>query len=153
MRNLYLWARKIKTYILTISTKEKLLFIEAFILTGIMRYKILKTPFNKLKIKLGEYNKESVEEVSIETYKKAKQIRWIVTHISQHTPWESLCLVQAMTVQKMLKKRNISTTIYLGVNKDKNNEMKAHAWIRCGQMYITGGNGTGYATVAKFSNE
>ncbi len=153
MRNLYLWARKIKTYILTISTKEKLLFIEAFILTGIMRYKILKTPFNKLKIQLGEYNKESAEEVSIETYKKAKQIRWIVTHISQHTPWESLCLVQAMTVQKMLKKRNISTTIYLGVNKDKNNEMKAHAWIRCGQMYITGGNGTGYATVAKFSNE
>ncbi len=118
-----------------------------------MRYKILKTPFNKLKIQLGEYNKESAEEVSIETYKKAKQIRWIVTHISQHTPWESLCLVQAMTVQKMLKKRNISTTIYLGVNKDKNNEMKAHAWIRCGQMYITGGNGTGYATVAKFSNE
>lgn len=153
MRNLYLWARKIKTYILTISTKEKLLFIEAFLLTGIMRYKILKTPFNKLKIQLGEYNKESAEEVSIETYKKAKQIRWIVTHISQHTPWESLCLVQAMTVQKMLKKRNISTTIYLGVNKDKNNEMKAHAWIRCGQMYITGGNGTGYATVAKFSNE
>lgn len=153
MRNLYLWARKIKTYILTISTKEKLLFIEAFILTGIMRYKILKTPFNKLKIQLGEYNKESAEEVSIETYKKAKQIRWIVTRISQHTPWESLCLVQAMTVQKMLKKRNISTTIYLGVNKDKNNEMKAHAWIRCGQMYITGGNGTGYATVAKFSNE
>lgn len=153
MRNLYLWARKIKTYILTISTKEKLLFIEAFILTGIMRYKILKTPFNKLKIQLGEYNKESAEEVSIEIYKKAKQIRWIVTHISQHTPWESLCLVQAMTVQKMLKKRNISTTIYLGVNKDKNNEMKAHAWIRCGQMYITGGNGTGYATVAKFSNE
>lgn len=153
MRNLYLWARKIKTYILIISTKEKLLFIEAFILTGIMRYKILKTPFNKLKIQLGEYNKESAEEVSIETYKKAKQIRWIVTHISQHTPWESLCLVQAMTVQKMLKKRNISTTIYLGVNKDKNNEMKAHAWIRCGQMYITGGNGTGYATVAKFSNE
>ena len=31
--------------------------------------------------------------------------------------------------------------------------MKAHAWIRCGKMYITGGNGAGYATVAKFSNE
>ena len=39
-----------------------------------------------------------------------------------------------------------------GVNK-LNNEMKAHAWIRCGKMYITGGNGAGYATVAKFSNE
>ena len=85
-------------------------------------------------------------------YRICNKVRWIVTTISKYTLWESLCLVQALTVQKMLKKRNISTTIYLGVNK-LNNEMKAHAWIRCGKMYITGGNGAGYATVAKFSNE
>ena len=49
----------------------------------------------------------------------------------------------------MLKRNTPSTTIYLGVNK-LNNEMKAHAWIRCGKMYITGGNGAGYATVTIF---
>lgn len=117
-----------------------------------MRFKILKKPFNKLKEEMGKYNKESKEDVDLSEYKICNKVRWIVTTISKYTPWESLCLVQALTVQKMLKKRNISTTIYLGVNK-LNNEMKAHAWIRCGKMYITGGNGTGYATVAKFSNE
>ena len=51
-----------------------------------------------------------------------------------------------------LQKRGIKTTLYLGVNKDTNNDMKAHAWIRAGEMYVTGGDGKGYATVAKFSN-
>lgn len=153
MHRFYLLIRKIYTLLFKISLKQKLLYLEAFILTGMMRYKILKVPFNKLKEELGTYNTESTREVSSEEYKIVKNIRGIVIHISKHTPWESLCLVQAMTVQKMLKKRGISSTIYLGVNKDKSNdEMKAHAWIRCGEMYVTGGNGTGYATVAKFSN-
>ena len=152
MQAFYLLIRKIKTFLFNISIKDKLLFLEAFLLTGIMRFKILKKPFNKLKEEMGTYNKESKEDAELSEYKVCKKIRWIVTTISNHTPWESLCLVQALTVQNMLKRRNIATTIYLGVNKS-NNEMKAHAWIRCGKMYITGGNGSGYATVAKFSNE
>ena len=152
MQAFCLLIRKIKTFIFKIRIKDKLLFLEAFVLTGIIRFKILRKPFNKLKEEMGTYNKESKEDVELSEYKVCKKIRWIVTTISNHTPWESLSLVQALTVQNMLKRRNISTTIYLGVNKI-DNEMKAHAWIRCGKMYITGGNGSGYATVAKFSNE
>ena len=152
MQAFCLLIRKIKTFIFKIRIKDKLLFLEAFVLTGIIRFKILRKPFNKLKEEMGTYNKESKEDVELSEYKVCKKIRWIVTTISNHTPWESLCLVQALTVQNMLKRRNISTTIYLGVNII-DNDMNAHAWIRCGKMYITGGNGSGYATVAKFSNE
>ena len=153
MQALYQLIRKIKIFIFNISLKDKLLFMEAFILTGIMRFKILKVPFNKLKKSMGTVNKESSKEISIEDARVVMNIREKVTIISKHTPWESLCLVQAMTVQRMLKKRGLSTTLYLGVNKDKENNMRAHAWIRCGSIYVTGGNGSGYANVAKFSNE
>ena len=107
-------------------------------------------PFNKLKMNLGNHNEESKSEASKEEYEIARKIRNAVVNTSKYTPWESLCLVQSMTVQKMLSKRNIHSTLYLGVNKDENNEMKAHSWIRCGQMYVTGGDGSSYATVAKF---
>ena len=46
-------------------------------------------------------------------------------------------------------KRGVNTTLYLGVGKEDGN-MVAHAWLRCGQLYVTGGNGNGYAMVAKF---
>lgn len=151
MLSFYQWIKRINKFLFKLSIEEKLLFIEAFFLTGLMRAKILKVPFNKLKKELGTYNTESADDVVLGDYKIARIVRNVVVTISKFTPWESLCLVQAMTVQRMLKKRGISTTIYLGVNKENKN-MVAHAWIRCGQMFVTGGDGSGYATVAKFSN-
>ena len=150
MKKLIVMLRCFKKLLFEFSLEDKILFTEAFFLTGIMRFKILYVPFNKLKTKLGTYNEESAKEISKEEYKMALKIRNAVVNTSRYTPWESLCLVQSMTVQKMLERRNISSTLYLGVNKDSNNEMKAHSWIRCGQIYVTGGNGSGYATVAKF---
>ena len=54
---------------------------------------------------------------------------------------------------KYIKEKEISTTLYLGVKKDSDNNMLAHAWLRCGDYYVTGGaNKEGYAVVAKFAN-
>lgn len=150
MKKLMVLLRCLKKLLFEFSFEDKILFTEAFILTGINRYKILHVPFRKLKIGLGEHNKESSSQVSREEYKVVRKVQNAVVNTSRYTPWESLCLVQSMTVQKMLTRRNISSTLYLGVNKDSNNEMRAHSWIRCGQIYVTGGNGSGYATVAKF---
>jgi hypothetical protein len=49
-------------------------------------------------------------------------------------------------------KKHISSTLYLGVGKD-NDQMVAHAWLRCGQLYVTGGNGSNYSMVAKFRTQ
>lgn len=152
MQTLSALARKIKTFF-TIDNKLRIQFIQAFIYTGIYRAFILFVPFNKLRKRMGKHKEESIDVESKEVYKIAKHISWVVNLISSKTPWESKCLVKALTAQRMLKKIGISTTIYLGVKKDKDNNMLAHAWLRCGEYYVTGGsNKDGYAVVAKFSN-
>lgn len=50
------------------------------------------------------------------------------------------------------EKRHISSTLYLGCNIE-NGKMIAHAWLRCGKMYVTGGDGSGYAVVDMFDAE
>lgn len=150
MKKIVVLLRCFKKLLFEFSLEDKILFTEAFLLTGIMRFKTLHIPFKKLKTKLGNYNEESAKEISFEEYRVAKKIRNAVVNTSKYTPWESLCLVQSMTVQKMLNRRNISSTLYLGVNKDEKNDMKAHSWIRCGSMFVTGGDGSQYAIVAKF---
>ena len=56
-------------------------------------------------------------------------------------------------VQHFLKRHHIPTTIYLGVNKDDLNNMQAHAWIRCGEMIVTGQyEKDHFVQVANFSN-
>ena len=53
---------------------------------------------------------------------------------------------------EIIKNQGISTTIYLGVRKE-GNEMKAHAWLRCGEYYVTGGAiREQYTVVARFAN-
>lgn len=99
----------------------------------------------------GEEGKESVEQEPREIYKYAASVSRIVNRICNKTSWESKCLVRALTAQKLLKRKKIHSTMYLGCKMDEG-KMVAHAWLRCGEMYVTGGNGAadGYAVVDKF---
>ena len=67
MQAFYRLIRKIKTFLFKVSMEDKLLFLEAFLLTGIMRFKILKKPFNELKKEMGTYNQESKEDAETST--------------------------------------------------------------------------------------
>lgn len=151
MQTLSRLAKKVNTFA-SIGNGRRLRFLQAFIYTGIYRAFILFVPFSKLKKRMGNHNNESPMEVDIVSYRVAREVRWAVTQAARHTPWESKCLVQALTAKRMMKNKGIPTTIYLGVKKNNDNEMIAHAWIRCGSYYITGGhNRVGYAVVAKFA--
>lgn len=151
MQILLKFSRKFKRF-LKLDFKIKVDFITVFFYTAFYRAFILFIPFNKLRKRMGNYKEESPMEVSKGIYKSAGYISWVVKTVSKYTPWESKCLVQALTAQRMLKKRNITSTLYLGVQKDKNNKMLAHAWLRTGKYYVTGGEiRNKFIIVAKFA--
>lgn len=145
------YIKKFKSF-LCWDNKKKVLFIQAFFYCGVYRLFILKVPFNKLKDKIGTSNAETPETIELKCYSEAKLVSGAVKTAAKYTPWESKCLVQALTAQKLMRKKGIPITMYLGVRKNQDGEMKAHAWTRCGSYYITGGKGDNhYAVVAKFS--
>ena len=61
-------------------------------------------------------------------------------------------LVRALAAQRLLCRRGLSSTLYLGCGMEEG-KMVAHAWLRFGEMYVTGGDGGGYTTVARFCKE
>lgn len=97
----------------------------------------------------GEEGKESQDEENVAVYKYAASISRIVNRICNKTSWESKCLVRALTAQKLLKRKGIHSTMYLGCGL-KDGKMVAHAWLRVGKMYVTGGDGSEYSVVDKF---
>ena len=109
-----------------------------------MRAAILTVSFKRLTRSLehspqkGEIIALNDNEISI-----AIAVGQAITRASVHTPWESACLAQSLTAQKMLQKRRIPGVFYLGATKDEESEskMKAHAWSQCGDAIITGGSG------------
>ena len=116
---------------------------------AVFRIQILLIKPKYLKKKWGEEGKESAEEETREIYIYVASISRIVNRICNKTSWESKCLVRALTAQKLLKRKDIHSTMYLGCRMEEG-KMVAHAWLRCGKMYVTGGNGEGYAMVDKF---
>ena len=99
--------------------------IKIYFYTWFYRMCILWLPKQELERMMGERGGESPQEETMENLRKAKRVS---THVNR-----------------------IHSTLYLGVGKDEG-KMIAHAWLRCGQMYVTGGNGSSYAMVAKFRN-
>ena len=127
-----------------LASEEKKLFIEAYVTLGIMRAAILTISFKRLTRSLEHLkNKDEVMPLNDKEMKTALRVGQAITRASAHTPWESACLAQSLTAQKMLQKRGIPGVFYLGVAKDKESEekMKAHAWSQCGETIITGGGG------------
>ena len=134
---------KIKKFT-TLSTEEKKLFLEAYVTLGIMRAAILTVSFKRLTRSLEHLpNKEELTVLNKAENTKAIAVGQAITRAAAYTPWESACLAQSLTAQKMLQKRNIPGVFYLGAMKDKekDGELKAHAWSQCGDMIITGGKG------------
>lgn len=152
MMNLYILVNKVKKF-LKVSWIDKLIITEAVFLTGIIRFSILFVAFSKLAKLSGKYNKESVHNINNKQISIGNRIGIVVQKVSKYTPWESKCLVKALTAQTMLRTRKIPSTVYLGVAKDEDKKLIAHAWLRCGENIITGGDERhGFTMVAKFAN-
>jgi hypothetical protein len=65
----------------------------------------------------------------------------IVDSISRHVFWTNTCLVRSIVLKLLLRRRNMGAILYLGLAKDANGQLKAHAWLKAldsGLMYDDG---------------
>lgn len=99
-------------------------------------------PFKRYVHTLGTQSSEtSTESGSQEQIHTAREIRWAIHAVSRRLPWTCRCLVQAIAGKRMLQRRKIVSTLYLGVDHGVVKNLEAHAWLRCGEVIVTGGPG------------
>jgi len=140
------WRRRTRT--------ERLLLLEALVLLAVARLMVLILPFKWLAVSLGRHMNESGTQVNPSDLLFALMVSQAVRSAANNTPWKSVCLPQAVAGQWMLKRRRIAATLYLGVakNENKTEKLAAHAWLRCGDVILTGAPGhRQFTVVATFS--
>ncbi|NBC02664.1 MAG: lasso peptide biosynthesis B2 protein [Bacteroidetes bacterium] len=132
--------RSVVQIFLTKPLSEKLHLLKISAYLAWYRFFILSFSFKRLSKKLGDLNGPPVQgdgELNPEILQLADSIR----HISRFVPWESKCLVQAVVAKILLKKRNIDSTLYLGVRKSEDgSNLEAHAWLDVNNQTILGGD-------------
>ena len=132
--------------------RDRLLLAEAAVLLGAARLAVLTVPFRWLvAAKARESAPDSParpEECQRDTIGR---VRWAVGAASRRTPWNSNCLAQALAARRMLGRRGIGSILHLGLRKGERGRLEAHAWLRCGDLPVTGGRGhEDYAVVGSF---
>lgn len=116
---------------------KKLLLLEAYFYLAWAR--ILKTmPFSKITPLIGGHMEETSWLPNPSHTSLLANISRSVQLMSRYTWWESMCLVKAIAAMKMLERRQIESTLYLGTAKDASGKLIAHAWLRSGPFYLTG---------------
>ena len=135
------------------NNKNKRMTIKSWAYAAFYRFQIAFFSRKRLEKHWGVLGEETDMRIKPWQVRYARWVSQNVNRVCEHTPWESKCLVRALTARKLLLEKGISCTLYLGVGKDEKGAMIAHAWIRTGPYYVTGGNGEEFATVATFKNE
>lgn len=121
---------------LSLSTGEKLLAMEAMWETARARRAVKKLSYPALQAVLSQGNSENPSNPS--DSKEAARIGRMVRIVSRRVPWQSLCLVQALAAKRMLVRRKLPAMIFVGVRHDEDKQLLSHAWLRCGETFVTG---------------
>jgi len=127
--------------------------LRAFIYSAGFRLGLLILKPKRMKKNWGLEGVESSEDEPVGEASYVEKTAKCVSLVCNNTKWESKCLVRALTAQKLLKKKDISSTLYLGVRQDETGKPLAHAWLRWGNHLVTGAveNLTLYAIVDRFA--
>ena len=137
-----------------LSWSKRLLLLEASLWLGMARLAIRLFPFPRIARQLGKHMAESPEADTPAHVKHLQHISWAVVAMSRHLPWECKCLIQAIAGKKMLQRRGIVSTLYLGVAKEGEKALIAHAWLRSGSVILTGRRGKDrFTVVSTFAEE
>jgi hypothetical protein len=122
-----------------LSGAEQRCFLEAALWLTVFRVAVLCVPFRAIAGCMGRQRGETGETFpDAATMREVMAVARALRVVSNRLPWACTCLVQAAAGKCMLYRRGIPATLYLGVTKDEDQKVIAHAWLRSGDVTLTG---------------
>jgi hypothetical protein len=122
---------------------DRLLLFDAFTRLGLTRVILLLVPFKYIAPRLGRQIVKLPDEPGHGDLlpEWVGRVAWAVETAARYTPWESACLAQAITGKFLLKQRGLGTRLFLGMKKDLDGKLSAHAWLKAGRIILIGASG------------
>ncbi len=121
--------------------RDKLLFLIALTLSFFVKIVVFTIPLRWYSKFLTNRKQHTIPRNKSNETETIRDIARAVNRCSRHAPWKTKCLVDAVTAKLLLRWHGISSTMFLGVNKDEEKNLTAHAWLKCGEIFITGKRG------------
>ena len=113
---------------------------KVFVLLLGVRIGLACISFQRLRTILESFSQQKPSESSHSNSleeQKVKQIIWAVERSTKFMPGGAKCLAKALTTQVLMERRGLICEFKIGVAKNQQDELEAHAWIeRDGQVIM-----------------
>jgi hypothetical protein len=120
------------------STNEKRTLVEVTLLLGAIRIGLIVLPFKTLRRTLDRLAGNSKSRTTIDPDYQSRVV-WATNSASRYVLPDKPCLTQALTVQLLLRRKGIPTQLRIGVMKDEEKNLQAHAWVESEGDVVIGG--------------
>ena len=114
--------------------RDRWLLVRALLLVALVRLGLWVLPFNRVQRLTERLRKRGTRRVPIST----DRIIWAVRTSSRSIPGAS-CLTQALATEVMLSRQGTPSQIRIGVAKNEDGKLEAHAWVESRGEVLIGG--------------
>lgn len=121
-----------------IGSFERILFIRTAAVILYFCILIAVVPQRIVLRRIGKSGVQMPEDISEKDVVVVTQVAKAIRRSVKVIPWKVKCFVRAVAGKYMLKRMGISSTLYIGLGKDEEQKLTAHAWLRCGRFIVTG---------------
>lgn len=129
-----------------------MLLLETALCLAAARLALAALPFRWVIRGLRLRQGEAPGERDASTLAQEQRVAWALERIRRRAPWTGRCLARALAGSYMLRRRGVACTLHLGVAKNGNTQIEAHAWLRSGDFVVAGGEDLGrFTLLATFS--
>lgn len=127
------------------------LLVEAALALAIARLALAALPFRAV-LRVLRLLRDDRSPASQPAVAAIDRVAGAVTAVAGRLPWRSTCLVRSLAISSVLARRGMPCGVCLGVAKDLDGRVIAHAWVRCGDHVIDGDPTTRFVAIAAFSS-
>jgi hypothetical protein len=126
-----------------LSRNRRRLLLEAWSLVVLSRLSLWTLPKRTVKRALSASSPTPGSDAPQESI---EQLMWAVSAAARRVPGAS-CLTQAIAATTLLARHGHRSTLRLGVRKDEQNRLHAHAWVESGERVVLGGTVDDFVTL------
>ncbi len=122
-----------------LTSEERRLLLTTALLVGCVRVGLWVLPFPTVRRLLGRLRRPAAAARDGNEL-PSERIAWAVNVVGKRIPGGGNCLVQALATQVLLDRRRRTARLRIGVAKDRQGNLEAHAWVESDGTIIIGGS-------------
>src|SRR5205823_1564843 len=105
------------------------------------RTRLVMRPVGTIRrVRAGSHSDANRSPVERATSVDVSRVKWAISAAAPRMPWRCDCLPQALAAERWLRRCYLQPSLFVGVAKDENGGLLAHAWVQCKGVTVVGGD-------------